>query len=131
MSLHLPVRVAGRVILKSTLKPSIGVRLGVFHDVPHLPVRVAGLAHLLKKESIKKGEYIGQKGEYTGQKGEYARLIWSKRRVTTDHRCPSTSAALVVRICSRRRVQSYLAHKKNPSPLGPPYEPRHSPTVGS
>ena len=28
-------------------------------------------------------------------------------------------------------VQGYLAHKKPPFPLGPPYEPRHGPTVGS
>ena len=28
-------------------------------------------------------------------------------------------------------VQRYLAHKKHPSPLGPPKGPRHSPTVGS
>ena len=30
-----------------------------------------------------------------------------------------------------RAVQGYLAHKKPPSPLGPPYEPKHGPTVGS
>ena len=28
-------------------------------------------------------------------------------------------------------VQGYLAHKKRPHPLGPPYDPRYSPTVGS
>ena len=28
-------------------------------------------------------------------------------------------------------LQGYLAHKKQPPPLGPPYDPRHSPTVGS
>jgi len=28
-------------------------------------------------------------------------------------------------------LQGYLAHKKHPSSLGPPYGPRHSPTVGS
>jgi len=28
-------------------------------------------------------------------------------------------------------VQGYLAHKKQPPPLGPPYGPRHSPNVGS
>ena len=27
--------------------------------------------------------------------------------------------------------QGYLAHKKLPPPLGPPYDPRYSPTVGS
>ena len=26
--------------------------------------------------------------------------------------------------------QGYLAHKKTPTPLGPPYDPRHMPTVG-
>jgi len=29
------------------------------------------------------------------------------------------------------RVQGYLAHKKHRPFLGPPYGPRHSPTVGS
>ena len=28
-------------------------------------------------------------------------------------------------------VQGYLALKKQPQPLGPPYDPRYSPTVGS
>ena len=28
-------------------------------------------------------------------------------------------------------VQGYLAHKKLPPPLGPPYQSRHGPTVGS
>jgi len=28
-------------------------------------------------------------------------------------------------------LQGYLAHKKTPTPLGPPYDPRHRPTVGS
>ena len=28
-------------------------------------------------------------------------------------------------------MQGYLAHKKQPPPLGPPYDPRYSPTVGS
>ena len=31
----------------------------------------------------------------------------------------------------RPTVQGYLAHKKQPPPLGPPYDPRYSPTVGS
>ena len=29
------------------------------------------------------------------------------------------------------RTQGYLAHKKQPIPLGPPYDPRHGPTVWS
>ena len=28
-------------------------------------------------------------------------------------------------------VQGYLAHKKTPTPLGPPWGSRHHPTVGS
>ena len=28
-------------------------------------------------------------------------------------------------------LQGYLAHKKQPPPLGPPHDPRYSPTVGS
>jgi hypothetical protein len=28
-------------------------------------------------------------------------------------------------------VQGYLAHEKTPTPLGPPEDPRHRPTVGS
>ena len=28
-------------------------------------------------------------------------------------------------------VQGYLAHNKTPTPLGPPQDPRHRPTVGS
>ena len=28
-------------------------------------------------------------------------------------------------------LQGYLAHKKLPPPLGPPWETRHGPTVGS
>ena len=28
-------------------------------------------------------------------------------------------------------VQGYLAHKKSPTPLGPPKDPAHMPTVGS
>ena len=31
----------------------------------------------------------------------------------------------------RDRVQGYLAHKQTPTPLGPPSDPRHRPTVGS
>jgi hypothetical protein len=30
-----------------------------------------------------------------------------------------------------RLVQGYLAHKKTPTPLGPPEDPRHMPAVGS
>ena len=33
--------------------------------------------------------------------------------------------------CSHLALQGYLAHKKQPSPLGPPYDPRCSPSVGS
>ena len=29
------------------------------------------------------------------------------------------------------RLQGYLAHEKMPTPLGPPYDPRYRPTVGS
>ena len=29
------------------------------------------------------------------------------------------------------RLQGYLAPKKQPNPLGPPYDPGYSPTVGS
>ena len=36
----------------------------------------------------------------------------------------------LARSLSRAR-QGYLAHKKTPTPLGPPYDPRHRPTVGS
>jgi len=32
---------------------------------------------------------------------------------------------------SKKCVQEYFAHKKCPLPLGPPYDPRYSPTVGS
>ena len=28
-------------------------------------------------------------------------------------------------------IQGYLAHKKTPTPLGPPQDPRHRPTLGS
>jgi hypothetical protein len=28
-------------------------------------------------------------------------------------------------------VQGYLAHKKTPTPMGPPQDIRHKPTVGS
>jgi len=35
------------------------------------------------------------------------------------------------RVVLHRAVQGYLAHKKQPPPLGPPYVPRHSPSVGS
>ena len=30
-----------------------------------------------------------------------------------------------------RILQGYLAHKKTPTPLGPPKDPEHGPTVGS
>jgi len=30
-----------------------------------------------------------------------------------------------------RPLQGYLAHKKTPTPQGPPYDPKHRPTVGS
>ena len=40
-----------------------------------------------------------------------------------------------VRGCRAQHVdvhlQGYLAHKKMPTPLGPPTDPRHRPTVGS
>ena len=29
------------------------------------------------------------------------------------------------------KIQGYLAHKKTPTPVGPPSDPRHRPTVGS
>jgi len=29
------------------------------------------------------------------------------------------------------RLQGYLAHRKTPTPLGPPLDPRHMPTIGS
>ena len=29
------------------------------------------------------------------------------------------------------QLQGYLAHQKTPTPLGPPSDPRHRPTVGS
>ena len=29
------------------------------------------------------------------------------------------------------RIQGHLAHKTTPTPLGPPYDPGHGPTVGS
>jgi len=32
---------------------------------------------------------------------------------------------------SRQRLQGYLAHEKQPPPLGPPKDLRYSPTVGS
>ena len=31
----------------------------------------------------------------------------------------------------KTRVQGYLAHKKTPTPLGLPWDPRHEPTAGS
>jgi len=44
--------------------------------------------------------------------------------VTRDRPCRDTSI-------TRTTVQGYLAHKKTPPPLGPPYDPRHDYTVGS
>jgi len=41
----------------------------------------------------------------------------SRGRASSDPSCDS--------------VQGYLAHKKTPTRLGPPQEPRHGPTVGS
>ena len=35
------------------------------------------------------------------------------------------------RMREEESLQGYLAHKKMPTPLGPPYDPRHRPTVGS
>ena len=32
---------------------------------------------------------------------------------------------------ARHRLQGYLTHKKTPTPLGPPWHPRHRPMVGS
>ena len=37
--------------------------------------------------------------------------------------CPKTAPA--------RDLQGNLAHARQPPPLGPPYDPRYSPTVGS
>ena len=40
-----------------------------------------------------------------------------------------------IRGCQRSQrglhLQGYLAHKKTPTPLGPPWDPRYWPTVGS
>ena len=33
--------------------------------------------------------------------------------------------------CTVCGLQGYLAHKKQPPPLGPPQDPRYGPTVGS
>ena len=49
-----------------------------------------------------------------------------------DHVPPNIRGDETLRDTHRLRVlQGYLAHKKTPSPLGPPQGPRHSPTVGS
>ena len=37
----------------------------------------------------------------------------------------------VLREFPEKRLQGYLAHKKATTPLGPPQDPRHSPSVGS
>ena len=42
-----------------------------------------------------------------------------------------TAAALRGRVASVAWVQGYIAHKKPRPPSGPPWEPRHGPTVGS
>jgi len=34
-------------------------------------------------------------------------------------------------VCLKGTLQGCLAHKKTPTPLGTPWEPRHGPTVGS
>ena len=45
--------------------------------------------------------------------------------------------AFVIALNDRRKlwirlgVQGYLAHKKTPTPLGPPQDPRQRPTEGS
>ena len=44
--------------------------------------------------------------------------------------CRETFAAPVCACHSVHGLQGYLAHKKQPPPLGPPKDPRHSPTVG-
>ena len=38
---------------------------------------------------------------------------------------------IVIRNQVENSLQGYLAHKKTPTPLGPPKDPRHRPTVGS
>ena len=69
-------------------------------------------------------------------------LAASERRFTTLEDSmiltwtPGSESGLDCQMCHLvtplvREVQGYLAHKKQPPPLGPPQGPRHSPTVGS
>ena len=55
----------------------------------------------------------------TGERGE-AQI---RRESSVDERDFSACTAL------HSAVQGYLAHEKHPHSLGPPYGPRHSPTV--
>ena len=56
--------------------------------------------------------------------------IAERRRAS--RRGPSPAAVRGCREASKlRTVQRYLAHEKSLTPLGPPWEPRHRPTVGS
>ena len=41
------------------------------------------------------------------------------------------TALCVPKLSDTGNIQGYLAHKKQPAPLGPPQFPRYSPTVGS
>ena len=66
------------------------------------------------------------------QKQNTTQLLWD---VTASFICVSIFAEksyfseILVRM--RFALQGYLAHKEMPTPLGPPLNPRHRPTVGS
>ena len=62
----------------------------------------------------------------SGEEGTGPGVVLSVARVAEYS--GEETALMQVAYCS---LQGYLAHKKTPIPLGQPYDPRHSPTVGS
>ena len=74
-----------------------------------------GALRTMKASQVSNGTYANTKGTYTNS------FLW----------VPSPVRGIRVSFCCYEGVQGHLAHKKIPTPLGPPKDLRHRPTVGS
>ena len=88
----------------------------------------------------------GTRSRFDSEEGSYLRLInvciastlgsriikkKKKDSALKKRYCLSLKDALKVQALQSRVVQGYLAHKTPPTPLAPPQDPMHRPTVGS
>jgi len=58
-------------------------------------------------------------------------MMEEKREKSIDVHAADSNFLFPGRATAKRQRAKACAHKKQPLPLGTPYDPRHSPTVGS